>query len=155
MAGSSVTITKREIENNKEHIDEWLISWVADDTNGSVPDAEIALSGALEHDKPINGWVFMAETNPGSPAPTANYDITIKNAAGADIFGGELADRSGSVTERVLPKIGSAYDKAWVSGILTFTLANNSVNSAAGTATLYVVRPQDTAGNLGKAFVEV
>ena len=153
MAGSSVTVTKRSIENNSEHIDEYAVAWVGDDATGAVPVTEIVLSGALAHDKPIYGWVFLAETDPGAGVPpTDNYDIEILNAQGVDIFGAELINRSQTLTQRVTPKVGAAYGEAFSCSILRFSLANNSVNSATGTLRLYVRRMHRTAGNLGRGF---
>lgn len=75
--------------------------------------------------KPLFGYVFMAETNPGATGPTDNYDIVLNDADGADIFGGNLMNRDTSNTERAVPAI-----VGWVDGPLTLAVTNNSVNNA-------------------------
>ena len=78
-------------------------------------------------------FVLMAVANPGAVSPTDNYDITVIDAEGVDIFGGELNDLSATASQQRMPKIGSAYGARFVSGdALTFSLTNQSVNSATG-----------------------
>ena len=50
----------------------------------------------------VRGWyLYNVTTDPGASAPTAAYDITLV-AAGEDVAGGKLADRSATATETVL-----------------------------------------------------
>jgi hypothetical protein len=133
MAGSVTTYTKNYLFRNGGDIyEEHLWSWTADDTTGAIT--------SKASDDIINGEVVHAETNPGATAPTANYDITISNANAVDIMGGELGDRSASVSEQAMPKMGSAYGDRVVNSVLTFAAANNSVNSATGTCKVIVRR---------------
>lgn len=104
-------------------------TWTADAANGSVP----ATAGPS-----VEGLVVMAVTDPGSTAPTDNYDITFTNPDGADVFGGELVDRDTSNTEQAAPLVGNSYGQRYVKGPLTLNITNNSVNSATGTVKVYV-----------------
>lgn len=71
----------------------------------------------------IDGIVYMVETDPGSTAPSASYDLTLLNDNGIDIMGGNLADRSATLTQRASPL---NYQAQPVKGPLTLTMANNS-----------------------------
>lgn len=55
----------------------------------------------------VNGFIVGVITDPGTPAPTALYDITCLQANGFDVFNGKLVDRSATVTEMVIPGIAS------------------------------------------------
>ena len=134
-AGSSSRITDQqnyiERDDRKKVI---TISWVADNTTGSVPNLtiDVNLYG-------IEGWyLYSAETNPGTTAPTDNYDIVINDTEGVDIAGSLLNNRDETNTELVL--IGTAsHGFPVVKGNLTFSLSNNSVNSATGTLILIFI----------------
>lgn len=90
---------------------------------GTYPDATIV---------PKRGWVFLAETNPGTTAPTDDYDIVLTNANGVDVMGGALLNRDETNTERAIPGVSG-----WVDGgVVTVETSNNSVSAA--TFTLYV-----------------
>jgi hypothetical protein len=86
-------------------------------------------------------YITLVITNPGSPAPTDNYDIVINDSDGVDVMGGTLANRDTSNSEQALPYIGSlAYGPRQIDGILTFSLSGNSVNSATGTCKVFLGR---------------
>jgi hypothetical protein len=106
------------------------LSWTGDASDGSVPST--AISWALAD------FVFLVVTNPGSTAPTDNYDITLTDSDGVDIMGGEITNRDTSNTEQAVPKIGSVYGTRFVSGTLTFNLTGNIVAGATGTVKIYV-----------------
>jgi hypothetical protein len=103
------------------HIKTIEISWVADAADGSIPSIEIT---DYEITK-LGYFCLKAVTDPGATAPTADYDIACSDSYG-DIFDGELADRSATVTEQV--------NDILIPIIEPFTCAftNNSVNSATG-----------------------
>ncbi len=86
----------------------------------------------------IFGFVVLVLTNPGATAPTAEYDLTITDEEGCDILGEEGANRSATVTEQVIPAIGSGFGPRFVNSKLTLNLSNNSVDSANGTVLVYV-----------------
>ncbi len=110
------------------------ISWVADAAAATVPSTTIPYQVANRYN--VMGWyLYSAETNPGSMAPTDNYDIVINDADSVDISGGLLANRDTANSEIV--NIGtSSHGYPVVRGDLTFVLSNNSVNSATGTCIL-------------------
>jgi len=106
-----------------------VISWTAE-ADGSFVAAQT---------NAINGVIWWVETDPGATAPTAAYDITLKNADGLDVMGGKLADRSATATEGSQPYDagGSVYLKIPVRGPLTIAITNNIVNAAVGTITIF------------------
>lgn len=118
----SVVVTKKKIRNGNELVEEHIWTWIAS-TAGTLT----TTAGPL-----IVGWLAEAETNPGTPSPTDNYDVTLTNADGLDVLGGEGADRSATITQTVLPKIGNGYGEKFVNSILSLNLTNNSVASAQG-----------------------
>lgn len=131
MAGSSVTWDFEE-ENlqSKDNSKIYRINWVADDADGSVP--------SVESDSDIFGFIVRVVTNPGATAPTADYDVTLTDEDGVDVLGGEGVDRSASVSEHIISKLGSSYGPCYVNSKLTLNLSNNSVNSAVGEVVIYV-----------------
>ncbi len=134
MAGSAATVIKRRLYDPENRAETYLrfyyeISWTADDSDGSVPNAAIPET---------TGYVVLAITDPGATAPTANYDITIEDEFGVDIMGGALTDRSATLTEQAMPLIAVTPVPRMVNGALTFKLANNSVNSAVGKCYVYI-----------------
>jgi hypothetical protein len=72
--------------------------------------------------------------------PTDNYDITITDAHGVDVMGGELNNRDAINSEQALPKIDAVYGGGIINETVTLNISNNSVNSATGTVTLYIDR---------------
>ena len=113
---------------NDGHSMELLIDWEGAAAGGAV--------GSLLIDS-FPGWmIYEALTNPGSTAPTPSYDITLIDAHGIDIAGGQLTDRHTSTSERVClidpPIIRTAG--------FTVTFAGQSVNSATGQLSLILVR---------------
>lgn len=53
--------------------------------------------------KAISGQALRWVTNPGSTAPTDNYDIVVNDIDGADVAGGVLANRDTANTEAAYP----------------------------------------------------
>jgi len=105
---------------------------VGDASDGSVPDT------ALGHK--FSGRVVSLETNPGSTAPTANYDITLEDGDGHDVLEGVGANRSDSATEKVAVVFSgtSVHPPVDISETLTLKIANQSVNSADIKIKLYI-----------------
>lgn len=72
-----------------------IADWVSDDTTGAV-------TGTTEK---IVGQLVKAVTDPGSPAPTANYDIDITDEESVDVLAvciaaGRLQNRHTTTTEQ-------------------------------------------------------
>ncbi|HUV78534.1 MAG TPA: hypothetical protein VMW06_10830 [Desulfobacterales bacterium] len=131
MAGSVVTQEREE----REGIVEITLDWTADDTDGGVPETII--------NWPIAGILSYVTTNPGAPAPQDLYDITLKDEDGVDVMGGALDDRKTATSEVAFPKEPGAtvnLNGVAVSGILTFGLTGNNVNSAVGRVRLTILR---------------
>lgn len=85
------------------------------------------------------GCIAFVETDPGSTAPTDNYDITLTDQYGLDIMGGSLANRDTTDTEQAAPLIGSFAGCRTVTSAFTINISGNSVNSATGTVIVYIV----------------
>jgi hypothetical protein len=138
MAGTvTETITKYDVHNGVPDKVVASFACVGDASNGSVPDT--ALSTTLL--KLIRGmYLSLMVTKPGTPNPTAAYDITLVNAASLDILGGSGANRSASAAEQVMPLISSSAQKRLITEALTLKVANQSVNSAQYTIELIFTR---------------
>lgn len=109
-----------------------IVTWVGDVANGTVP--ATALSS-------FSGYIIKTVTDPGSPAPTDLYDIVLSDTDGLDVMGGTLMDRSTTVTQQAYPLLATSYYRpAFVCTTVTFTLTNNSVNSATGVLRIYIKR---------------
>lgn len=126
MAGT-VTVAFYPLGNDDEKI---VFSFTADASDGSIPSTGTG--------KKITGYVSRAVVNPGTPAPTDGFDVTITDSGGVDIFETDLNDQSASSTLQSYPKVGGTSGPCYVDSVLTLNISNNSVNSAVGTVTLYV-----------------
>lgn len=135
----TVTVTKTTksfFSGVSRYVQVVQIDWTADSADGSVPDTNIVLSG----------WVQKAITDPGGTAPTANYDIALKDPqdSALDALANALQNRHTSTTEQVYPMIagspGTVTSRSVFlpPGTYTFSLSNNSVNSATGRVLLYL-----------------
>lgn len=135
MAGSvTITISDIDIPWHKKDvalIKKVLIEWIGDPT---VPDTVFSASNTVEI---IGRYCSLAVTDPGSTAPTDNYDITIEDEYGVDIMGGSLLNRDTANSEQAIPQVGSGLASRLCAGIWTFKLSGNSVNSATGKCVLY------------------
>jgi len=81
----------------------------------------------------IDGILYEVETDPGSPAPQANYDLTLVTG-GIDVMGGNLANRHTTTTERVRPAVA----EPTIMGPLTLTTTGNNVNGAQFVVRIYI-----------------
>ena len=138
MAGSSATITFGKIDTpyaGTHGIVEVKIEWVGDDADGSVPDTVFDSTDTIDI---LGRYCVLAVTDPdGDTAPTDNYDITVEDEYGCDIFGGALENRDTANSEQAVPKVSSVYGGRLCAGTWTFKLSGNSVNSAEGKCVLY------------------
>lgn len=120
MAGSSITFT--EIRHTT--VKKIKATWVSDDATGAV-------SGTTTGR--YSGRLFGAITVPGSPTPTALYDIAVNDSDSVDIALGALANRSATVTEFVT----EASMAGCASSALTIAITNAG-NSKQGTVYLFI-----------------
>lgn len=83
----------------------------------------------------VQGWyLYHVKTNPGTSAPTDEYDITLM-VDGEDIAGGLLADRSATATQTVLIAPATrGYEMLTETMAITFT--NNAANPSVIVLTL-------------------
>lgn len=113
------------------------LSWTAA-ADGSVADIPMPLANYNF----LQGYgylLYAMTTNPGTTAPTDNYDIVIEDADGTDILGGAGANRDASTTETVQPLINGLPAPYPMDGALTVKVSGNIVNAATGTITLMFV----------------
>jgi hypothetical protein len=139
MGAGSVTVTRSKGSGDALYV---LFTWIGNATGGGqVP----STSSSPSFGETYSGCVFAIETNPGSPAPTDDYDITLTDTDGVDLLGGQGANRDTATSEMVLAKVGSAFACAPTHSAFTFNLSGNIVNSATGTAKIYIY--EDGNGN--------
>lgn len=67
----------------------------------------------------MQGAIVRMVTNPGSTAPTDNYDITLVDPDGVDLLAAEGINRDTSTSEQVFPT-----NTPFHYGDVTFTVAN-------------------------------
>ena len=128
-------VTAQDAGGGWQDTDKYVLtfSWVGDATTGAVPDTQSAVN--------INGYVVQVTTDPGSPAPTDNYDITLVDVSGCDIMGGALSDRDSTASEQAVPQIQSGvYGGRYVAGRLTLKISGQSAAGARGTVRVYIER---------------
>ena len=88
-------------------------------------------------DWPLQGYLVLAQSDPGTVTPTADYDIAINNADGVDLMGGAMDDRGYTPTERARPKVSNSYGPVAVNGPVTVVWTGNTADSAEVVITLY------------------
>lgn len=90
----------------------------------------------------IQGYYLIeARTNPGAVAPQALYDIVLNDSDGIDLMGGQLANRSATVSERAIPALATGiYGGTAITGTLTLAVTGNNVNSAVTVITAILAR---------------
>ncbi|ANS03537.1 hypothetical protein [uncultured Mediterranean phage uvDeep-CGR2-KM21-C338] len=120
MAGS-VTITYSDHATVKYV--QW--SWTSD-ASGDVSGTDTKI---------LSGVALRFATNPGSTAPTANYDIVINDEDAIDIAAGGLANRHTSDSEQLLTG-GDAKDGAAFMGALSLVVSNAG-NAKEGVLRMY------------------
>lgn len=126
MAGSvTVTTTTRALNSGKK-IKVVNIAWTADVAAATVPDTAL---------NDLNGYLVKVITNPGSTAPTANYDIMLLDYddSTVDAANAAIINRHTTSSEIVLPTVPPL-----LCGNYTFNLTNNAVNSATGVCILFI-----------------
>ncbi len=82
----------------------------------------------------IDGIILAVETDPGTPAPTDNYDITFTTEQDYAVAGTSLNDRDTVNTERWVP----TEDNVPFAGKVKLDITNNSVNAAQGVIRVFV-----------------
>ncbi len=127
----TVTVKKNTVSNGMEVV---VFTWLANST-GVVP----ATSTGSTWPKDRAGCIAKVVTNPGSTAPTDNYDITLTDGDGVDLMGGELANRDTANSEVAVPKIDTVFGCVVVTDPFTMTITNQSVNAGNGEVIVYII----------------
>lgn len=81
----------------------------------------------------LRGWyLYKIITNPGSPAPTDNWDFTLSDTDGIDVLGGNGANRHTTTSQMTAPLLTTGvYFAQPVLNTWTLAITGNSTNSAA------------------------
>lgn len=110
-----------------------LATCVGDASTGTVPATALPA---------FEGKILAVETNPGSPAPTDNYDVTLIDSDGVDRLKGVANNRDTTTSERV--DYGDlASGVQWATPVvdsaetLTLTFGGQSVASAQFTVAIW------------------
>ena len=122
MAAGTVTITEETYGTIKKIKFAWTSGDGAEDGTASGQTTEV-----------YSGKILGLATDPGSPAPTDDYDITVTDEDGIDVLMGGGADRDTANTEYVL----SASLGAVANDKLTINVAAAGTNKK-GIAYLYI-----------------
>jgi len=91
----------------------------------------------------IKGWyLFKVQTIPGTAAaqPDDDYDITITDAEGVDLMGGETMNRDETNGEEAVPKIDAVYSPQPIISALTITVSGQATAAATGEIYLFFAR---------------
>lgn len=101
-----------------------VFTCTADAADGSFPATAVSVK--------FEGRLVSLETNPGSTAPTDDYDIVLTDAHGLDVLRGAGGNRDTANTEiaAVVFSSTSAHPMVDETDTLTLAISNNSVNSA-------------------------
>ena len=140
MAGTfTTTVQEHKFPNMGKRARIVRVDWVGDAADGTVPNIPLTL----------NGYIVKVITIPGSPAPTASYNVKLfdPDAATLDCLINLLAARSATVAEQVYPAPATGQNPILVvsgrdsAGARNYQLniSGNVVNSAKGAVLLYVL----------------
>ncbi len=88
MAGMVTTVAELMLGTVKKI----TFTWLSDDTAGTA-------TGTTTN--AFDGKIITLVTDPGTAAPTADYDVTVTDADGHDVLVGAGADRHTTATELV------------------------------------------------------
>ena len=73
----------------------------------------------------VYGWVSLVVVNPGTPAPTEQFDMTLSDEEGADLMGGALTDLNASITRQHMPLVDGTSWPRYVDGPISVTTTHN------------------------------
>ena len=103
-----------------------------------------AADGSASGDTPsLSGELMKVVFDPGSAAPTANYDITLNDANGFDVLAGFGANLSATVTTQLKPGIAfkdgttTSVAPTVIDGVLTLAVTNAG-DTKSGSVVLYL-----------------
>ena len=108
------------------------IAWTSS-AGGAVSEAISAANMTIILGKNLAHFI----TDPGATAPTDNYDLTLLDAYGVDVLGGEGANRDTANSEQSVPALKSGvYGDRIMDTALIFTIAAAG-DTKQGTVILY------------------
>lgn len=107
-------------------------SWTTDSASGTF-------------DLQTPGYIICVDTDPGTVAPTDNYDIAITNDLGIDLCGTSTLNRDTTTAERVRPLDANSLTSIEPAmGTITVAVTNAGASAGDGTANIidiYVAVP--------------
>ena len=91
----------------------------------------------------VSGTILGVTFKPGSPTPSANYDVVLNDQLGSDVLAGQGANRSASAAERVCP--GQAFLDGTTTSVAPISVndvlslsVTNAGDSKAGSLAIYM-----------------
>jgi hypothetical protein len=128
MAGTlTVTRDPKRFPYSGRNAERIVVDWTSDASGN----ADVSIEN-------MYGWCVKVLTDPGSTAPTDNYDITLLDENGFDALESKLVDRDTANKETVYPLVTGAATPVFLCGTHTFTVANAG-NAKVGRAIFYIV----------------
>lgn len=124
MAGTVTTTRIPIVSQSGVYTEKVQIDWTSD------------ASGNADATVNLHGFLIKVVTDPGSAAPTDNYDVTLVSD-GVDQLASLLVDRDTANSELVYPVASNASTPIFLAGDHTFTIANAG-NAKTGTVYLYL-----------------
>lgn len=111
MAGSTLTVTKMSNPYGDRNMPNRItLDWLSDDTNGDLS-KDIDAKFATPHIT-FEGWFIVGiETIPGengdltTDLPDDQYDLELHSPYDADLAGGSVKNRSGTIAQRESPYV--------------------------------------------------
>ena len=139
MADGTLTVTMSNEFGDRRDDNKVVLTWLSE-TDGSLSKAvcstfstaQAAILYSTPQPKKLTGFIRKIETNPGSTAPTDNYDITLLDADSVDVAAGALLDRDTSTSEIIVPA-----SPIYIDSEITLTIAAAGSNKV-GVCTIYL-----------------
>jgi len=131
-AAGTVTVTNQR-QNAHDNSYSVVFTWVADGSGNADATAYF----------PYGAYITRVVTDPGTTAPTPDYDITLTDVDSYDVMGGTLADRHTTTTQQVVPTVHSdgtntIFGAVHVQGAVTINISSAGA-AGNGTVRLYVI----------------
>lgn len=144
MAGTITgVLTRIGVRQGSPQISKLVLTCTGDASNGSYPATVLNTlavdSNGSSYD--IRGLkLYSVKAYPGGTAPTDATDATITDEFGIDLLGGKGANLIDATSKTWIPAGPANYAfPALITGNITLTITNNSVNSAVTTIVLELV----------------
>ncbi len=135
MAVGTISVTSREDREigraSRKRLEIITVDLVGSSTDGTVPVLQV----------PMTGYLIKVITNPGTTAPTDNWDIILGDPedAALDAAGSTLLNRHTTTSQQVYPLVSGAASPILLAGTYALTVSGTSVNSATARIIFYLV----------------